>query len=112
AAFAAAARLAHRQGDYGIARGPYQASLAVAMALENERGIARALEGLGSVALYQQDDLIVARQFYEQALTTYRAIDDRPGIASALLNLSDVLYEEGDCYWATLAEESLQLFRE
>ncbi len=75
-AFAAAARLAHRQGDYDIARGLYQASLAVAMALENERGIARALEGLGSVALYQQDDVIVARQFHEQALTTYRAIAD------------------------------------
>jgi predicted ATPase/transcriptional regulator with XRE-family HTH domain len=111
AALAALARLAHRQGDYEFARAMYQASLAVAVAVEDQRGMAAALEGLGSVELYQRQDAAAARRFYEQALAKYRALGDQWGIANTLFSLVDVLDAEGDCHSVTLAEECLELFR-
>lgn len=113
AALAALARLAHRQGDYDFARAVYQASLAVAQALEDEAGIARALEGLGSVAIYEHEDAVTARPLYEQSLALYRQIGDKWGIAYLLLDLAEVLEMQGDTDGATrLVEESLELFRE
>jgi tetratricopeptide (TPR) repeat protein len=113
AALATLARLAHRQGDYGLARQMYAASLAVARAVEDEAGIARALEGLGSVAVYEHQDTATARPLYEQSLALYRQIGNKWGIAYVLLDLAEILEMQGDIEGKTrLVEESLELFRE
>jgi tetratricopeptide (TPR) repeat protein len=113
AALAALARLAHRQGDYGLARRMYAASLAGAHAFEDEAGIARALEGLGSVAIYQHQDTATARPLYEQSLALYRQIGSRWDVAYVLLDLAEVLEMQGDRDGELrLVEESLELFRE
>jgi hypothetical protein len=91
AALAALARLAHPQGDYGLARRMYAASLAVAQALEDEAGIARALEGLGSVAIYEHQDTATARPLYEQSLALYRQNGNKWGVAYVLLDLAEAL---------------------
>jgi len=91
----------------------YAASLAVAQALEDEAGMARALEGLGSVAIYEDEDTATARPLYEQSLALYRQIGNKWGAAYVLLDLAEVLGMQGDTDGATrLVEESLELFRE
>jgi predicted ATPase/transcriptional regulator with XRE-family HTH domain len=113
AALAAFARLTHRQGDYDLARRMYAAGLAGAQALEDEAGIATALEGLGSVAIYKDEDTATARPLYEQSLALYRQIENKGGIAYVLLDLAEILEMQGDTDGATrLVEESLELFRE
>jgi tetratricopeptide (TPR) repeat protein len=110
---AAFARLTHRQGDYDLARRMYAAGLAGAQALEDEAGIATALEGLGSVAIYKDEDTATARPLYEQSLALYRQIENKGGIAYVLLDLAEILEMQGDTDGATrLVEESLELFRE
>jgi tetratricopeptide (TPR) repeat protein len=113
AALAALARVAHRQGDYGFARGVYAASLAAAQAFEDDEEIARALEGLGSVAIYEQEDTTTARPLYEQSLALYRQIGNKWGVAYVLLDIAELLGMQGDTDGAVrLVEESLELFRE
>ena len=81
--------------------------------MEDEAGIARALEGLGSVAIYEQADIAAARPLYEQSLALYRQIGNNWGVAWVLLDLAEVLEMHDNMEGATrLVEESLELFRQ
>lgn len=110
-ALRAAARLALLQDDYALARSRYEESLAHFRAIEDKRGIARALSGLGYVA-HACGENTLAIPYYEEALYIHRALEDRRGIADALHGLGLLAFDRKDYASArTNFEESLSMRR-
>jgi tetratricopeptide (TPR) repeat protein len=104
--------LASNQGDYEMARGLYEESLAMFRELEQPSGIATSLAEQGNVAL-KQGDLEAAGSFYEESLAISRELGNKVSIAVALNNLGKIAREQGDPRTArALHGESLEIRRE
>jgi predicted ATPase/DNA-binding XRE family transcriptional regulator len=104
--------LAVRQGDYEVASGYYQESLAIYRTVDDRHGIALALSKLGAVA-HDRLDFESADRFYQESLTIFRETGDRVRIAGILNNLGNQELLRGNIEqaWA-LYNESLQMARE
>ncbi len=87
--------LAMLQGDYDQAIRLSNASLAGWQQLGDQRGIARSLFCLATVARYR-DDYAGAQMLGIESLATFRAIDDRWGIGHVLTHLGMVAWVQGD----------------
>ncbi|TMA34678.1 MAG: tetratricopeptide repeat protein [Deltaproteobacteria bacterium] len=86
---ARAAGFALAMGDYERARPYLEESLAVCRATGDEKGIARALAGLGVVAMYQsrlEEGIAIG----EESLAAYQQIGEKRGVAMALHNLASI----------------------
>src|SRR5690606_10538843 len=83
-----------QQGDYLAAEAKLQEALGSARDLEDPRGTARALHGLGNIDLYE-GDTAAARLRFEESLAIRREIGDRLGLANALNNLGIVAANDG-----------------
>jgi len=104
--------MGYRQEDPERAAALLQESLAIYRELRDKQGIARALAGLGNVALVQ-NDFEEATSHYEQSLTLFRELDDKPGISRSLHLLGNLAWYQGNHRQATtLHEQSLELARE
>ncbi|HHQ47798.1 MAG TPA: tetratricopeptide repeat protein, partial [Acidobacteria bacterium] len=86
---------ARRKGQYGSARGYYEAALGLARRAQDRAATADALRGLGAVAYFLQD-LDLARKRFEEAMAIYRELGDRTGEMYCLGNLSAVADANGD----------------
>jgi hypothetical protein len=74
------------QGEVAVARTIFETSLVTMREFGDQVGIANALNGLGTVA-YWEDDYSAAWAFHQEALAIRRQLADRRGIASSLNNL-------------------------
>jgi predicted ATPase/class 3 adenylate cyclase len=107
-----AGRLAYCRGEIAAARSLYEESLAINLELEDERGTAASLNGLGDVTRLQ-GDLDRARSLYEESMALYRKLGDRWRVTFALSGLGDVARLQGDLEAArSRYQESLTLRRE
>jgi non-specific serine/threonine protein kinase len=87
-------------------------SLAIYRELEDKQGIARALSGLGNVALVQ-NDFEEAAAHYERSLALFRELGDKSGVSRSLYLMGNLAWYQGDDREATtLHEKSLALARE
>jgi transposase len=101
--------LAFFQGDLAMARARYEESLALSIALDDQRGRAHTLVRLGWV----EDDPAIACLDYETALALSRDLGDRWVTAEALAEIARIALDRGDNQQATLlAEEALALLRD
>jgi predicted ATPase len=104
--------MGYRREDPEQAAALLRESLAIYRELRDKQGIARALSGLGNVALVQ-NDFEKATAYYEQSLTLFRELDDKPGISRSLYLLGNLAWYQGNHGQATtLHERSLGLARE
>jgi predicted ATPase len=107
----AAAVLADEQEDHPAAYRYAQSGLALAEALGDQQGVARAHNGLGNAAI-TRGDYEIARTHYEQSLSIWRALGGARGTAIALGNLTKVYLRLGDFDVASRsADECLLLER-
>jgi predicted ATPase/transcriptional regulator with XRE-family HTH domain len=90
-----ASALAWAQHDLTGALTGYEASLALARAVGDERGIARALHGMGDVAT-RIGDLDRAIPLLEESLARAEAMDDARGVAMAQVTLGNAVRYRGD----------------
>jgi predicted ATPase/DNA-binding SARP family transcriptional activator/Tfp pilus assembly protein PilF len=106
-----AAVLAQHQGDYAVAGGLYEHSLALRRRLDDRLGQSAALVGVGNLAALQ-GRLGPARAQFEEAVAIGRDLDQPRVVAAALTNLGWVAHAEGDLAGARrLYEEALQVQR-
>lgn len=111
-ALLAAGILAREQGDFEPAIGLFEKSLMIRRSLNDQRGIAQALNNLGLVAI-NQGRFDFATACLEESLVLYRAASDQLGVANVLNNIGIVAREQGDFGRANvLYTESLALLRE
>ena len=110
-ALAAAALLARRLGDADQAEQLYLQSLEIARSLDDQIGIASAINNLGVLAL-DRGDAEQAKAHYDEALAIFRSINDDRRVAAALLNFGQVARRLGDAPLATARyEEALAIYR-
>jgi predicted ATPase/DNA-binding XRE family transcriptional regulator len=106
-----AGMMAFYQSDMARAAELYAASLAVCRAVDDQAGIASALERLGWLAA-DHGQVAQARTTLEESLARFRALDDRHGMATSLAYLGEVLRTQADDAGAAhLLGESLALSR-
>lgn len=111
AALTAAARLAHRQGDYTGAVAMAEEGLALRRHLDDVPGLVESLNTVGYIALRRGDHERGAALLPEGE-TLCRACDDAQGLADILNNLAIVAEYRHNYAQATgLIEESLSLWR-
>jgi predicted ATPase/transcriptional regulator with XRE-family HTH domain len=98
--------------EFSEARARYEASLAIWRELDEPRGVASCLTGLGLVAAHQGDhETALAR--HEESLRLWQAADDSPGVAMCLFNLGDAYLALGDLERAAgLYQDCLDVRRE
>lgn len=107
-----AAVLAVVQGDYDSGRPLFEESLETYVALDDQRGVAVALNAL-AVNARDRGDLAAASQLFQQCLGIWRQFGDPASIARALSNLSSVMKSHGDYDTAlSLYNECLTMFRQ
>jgi len=107
-----AGRLALTQGDYEQARAHYDAALALFQQLEDQRGVATALNGLagleGRLGNYAQ-----SQAHFDAALARFQQLGDKLNSARLLSNRGLIALIEGDEVRAkTYLESSLAIRRE
>ena len=108
----AAGHLSLDLGDYDGAWRHFDASRSLHQELDDRRGLAESLSGLGIVALNRQE-YDEARARLGHALVIRREFGDRYGTAWSLYLLGIVAREQGDLVDAdTLFQESLAMWRE
>ncbi|MBO9394647.1 tetratricopeptide repeat protein [Caldilinea sp.] len=106
-----AAALARNLSQYAAAHRYFAAALEIYRTLQDETGAATALNGLGTVAFYQEET-DVAIYYFSEALTLHRSLGNSRGIAAALNNLATLAEGRSDYLHAKhLHEEALALFR-
>ncbi|HEY1012012.1 MAG TPA: tetratricopeptide repeat protein [Herpetosiphonaceae bacterium] len=99
--------LGWQRGDYELARGHFEAGLALRRSLGDTLGSAMLLNNLGHLAILRGDDA-AATSLLEEALGYQRTIGDRWGAAFSILNLGNVaLRQERYADAAALYDESL-----
>ncbi len=76
-----------RQGHYDQSRAHLDQALPIFRRLGAAQQVAKALQGLGNVSLYQ-GQLAAAQDYHQQALVTYRQVGDRQGEGGSLNNLA------------------------
>jgi predicted ATPase/DNA-binding CsgD family transcriptional regulator len=106
-----AGMLALNQGEYARAAALCGESLVSFRRLEDKRGVASALNGLGQVALFWQTDYALARSLYQERLAIFRELGDEWGMAHSLERLGFVSWLDGRHGPArSLYEESLSIY--
>jgi predicted ATPase/DNA-binding NarL/FixJ family response regulator len=108
------AKALHRQGnmaidlgDYGTARRLCEESLAIWKGIDDQKGIASALNGLGLVAGFE-GDYASARAYHTEALEIRRGLGDPLGLGNSLTNLGNTFHALGELTVARqLLEEAL-----
>ena len=100
--------LAFAQGDYDQARGLVEASLALARALGDQRGVAAALAQLGRDA-HARGDFAAATRQLEESLALFQELGIESGLPYPVASiLADVARDQGDDQRArTLYEQGL-----
>lgn len=98
--------------DYTTAAADFEAALVIFRDIRDDGGIARCLNGLGTIYRVYGDSRIAAR-YHQESLTIFREIRDDAGIGAALTNLGLVAHTHGD-HQRELAhyQESLIIYRE
>ena len=108
----AAAVLAGEQGDYVPAQKLFEESLETCLALNDDRGVAVALNAL-AVNARERGDLANSSFLFERCVAIWREAGDPADIARALSNLANVTKLQGELARASsLYEECLAIFRD
>jgi predicted ATPase len=106
----AAAVLAAEQGDYAGAQRLFEESLDTCIELQDNRGVAVALNALG-VNARDRGELDVAALLFERCVAIWKDLGDPADIARALSNLANLTKLQGDYARASsLYEECLTMF--
>jgi predicted ATPase len=107
----AAAVLSGAQGDYGSARQQFEESLEICLHLNDNRGVAVALNAL-AVNARDRSDLKASSLLFERCLAIWKDVGDSVDIARALSNLANVTKMQGEYTRASsLYDESRIMFR-
>jgi len=107
----AAAVLAGEQGDYRAGRQLFEDSLETCLELNDNRGVAVALNAL-AVNARERGELVEATSLFERCLTIWKDLGDSADIARALSNLANVKKLQGEYGTASaLYDECLTMFR-
>jgi tetratricopeptide (TPR) repeat protein len=107
----AAAVLAGEQGDYGSARQLLEDSLETCLELNDNRGVAVALNAL-AVTARDRGELSEASSLFERCLAIWKDLGDSADIGRALSNLANVAKLQGEYERASsLYDECLTMFR-
>ena len=108
----AGAVLAGEQGDYGSAQKLHEESLETRVELNDNRGVAVALNAL-AVNARERGELAVASSLLERCVAIWKDLGDSDGAARALSNLAGMMKSQGEYARATsLYDECLTIFRE
>ncbi|HTP08606.1 MAG TPA: tetratricopeptide repeat protein [Anaerolineae bacterium] len=111
-ALSVAGWLAYRQNDYDQAEVCYQDSLNLWQRLEDQVGVALAMNKLGDVAM-DRHEYARAIELYEASLHLRREMGDSRGVASVLISLGTLISDQGDYTRAgALYEEALAICRQ
>jgi predicted ATPase/class 3 adenylate cyclase/DNA-binding CsgD family transcriptional regulator len=106
-----AASFAFDQDDYDRAETLWQESLTKYRELDDLRGIASSLKGIGGTAQKKGDNNSAILRL-EESLTLYKKLGDLESIAWSLYSLAENVSDQGDYRRGdTLFEESLTIFR-
>ena len=106
-----AAVLAAEQGDYSSARQLFEESLETCLELNDNRGVAVALNAL-AVNARERGELSDASLLFERCVAIWKDLGDSADIARALSNLANVTKLQGKYARASsLYEECLTMFR-
>jgi predicted ATPase len=107
----AAAVLAGEQGDYGPARQLFEDSMETCLELNDNRGVAVALNAL-AVTARDRGELSEASLLFERCLAIWKDLGDSADIGRALSNLANVAKLQGEYERASsLYDECLTMFR-
>ncbi|MGA7687148.1 MAG: protein kinase [Terriglobales bacterium] len=107
----AGAVLAGEQGDYRAARQLLEESLEICIALNDNRGVAVALNAR-AVNARDRGELAEASSLFERCVAIWKDLGDTADIARALSNLANVTKLQGDYARASsLYDECLKMFR-
>ncbi|MGA9584149.1 MAG: tetratricopeptide repeat protein, partial [Terracidiphilus sp.] len=107
----AAAVLAGEQGDFDSARQLFEDSMESSVELNDQRGVAVALNAL-AVQARNRGELADASSLFERSLAIWKDIGDFADLARALSNLANVTKLQGDYARASaLYDECLTMFR-
>ena len=106
-----AAVLAADQGDYNSARAMFENNLETCLELNDNRGVAVALNALG-VNARERGELAAASLLFERCVEIWKDVGDSGDIARALSNLANVMKLQGEYARASsLYNECLTMFR-
>jgi tetratricopeptide (TPR) repeat protein len=107
----AAGVLAGEQGDYGSAQQMFEDSLETCLELEDNRGVAVALNALAVMAR-DRGEIAAASLLFERCVAIWKDLGEPVDIARALSNLASVLKLQGEYERASsLYDECLAIFR-
>jgi predicted ATPase/serine/threonine protein kinase len=108
----AAGVLAGEQGDYGSAQHMFEDSLKTCLELNDNRGVAVALNAL-AVITRDRGEIAAASSLFERCVAIWKDLGDPADIARALSNLASVTKLQGECERASsLYDECLAIFRQ
>ena len=107
----AGAVLAGEQGDYGSAQQMFEDSLETCLELNDNRGVAVALNALAVIAR-DRGQIAAASLLFERCVAIWKDLGDPADIARALSNLASVMKLQGEYERASsLYDECLTMFR-
>ena len=107
----AGAVLAGEQGDYGSAQQMFEDSLETCLELNDDRGVAVALNALAVIAR-DRGEIAAASLLFERCVAIWKDLGDPADIARALSNLASVMKLQGEYERAfSLYDECLTMFR-
>jgi len=108
----AGAVLAGEQGDYGSAQQMFEDSLETCLELNDNRGVAVALNALAVIAR-DRAEIATASLLFERCVSLWKDLGDPANIARALSNLASVMKLQGEYERASsLYDECLTIFRQ
>jgi predicted ATPase len=108
----AAGVLASEQGDYETSPQMFDESLRCSLALDDNRGVAVALNALG-VNARDRGELAEASSLFERCVAIWKELGDSAGTARALSNLASVMKLQGEYARAfSLFDECVTMFRQ
>jgi predicted ATPase/tRNA A-37 threonylcarbamoyl transferase component Bud32 len=108
----AAGVLASEQGDYGSAQHMFEDSLETYHELNDNRGVAVALNAL-AVITRDRGEIAAASSLFERCVAIWKDLGDPVDIARAISNLASVMKLQGECERASsLYDECLTIFRQ
>jgi tetratricopeptide (TPR) repeat protein len=108
----AGAVLAAAQGDYSSARPLFEESLETCVRLNDNRGVAVALNAL-AVNARDRGEFAAASLLFEQCVAIWKDLGDPANISRALSNLASVMKLQGEYERASsLYDECLTMFRQ
>jgi predicted ATPase len=108
----AAGVIASEQGDYGTAQQMLEDSLETCVELNDNRGVAVALNAL-AVITRDRGEIAAASSLFERCVAIWKDLGDPADVARALSNLASVLKLQGEYERASsLYHECLTIFRQ